>query len=614
MGIRNPNEYLPKHLKIRTKTGRITALKPKPAQQAVLDAIQEERDAGRPPRILVLKARQEGISTVTEGVMFHDAVTRRLVQTLIVAHREDSTRKLFRMNQLFYDYLPRRLQPMRKHSNAQELVFENPTRNPREKRKRPGLMSSIRCVTAGEGMGRSETLTNVHLSEFAFWKGDKNAILDGVMQAVPASADTLAVIESTANGYNEFKALWDGAVKGENGWRPVFIAWWMEPDYRMPVPPGTVWTEEELELMRTPFKTQRNVFGGERAGKEAWGPPLESSKAIPVGRGEARERNGCSADSRAEWSGLCLDEEQLAWRRWCIKVNCHGDAHQFRQEYPSTPDEAFLFSGTPFFDNEKIVLLRAKAREPVDVGAFAFPEPEPGGAPLGWEWVSDRRSGYVKLYELPRPGTPYVIGGDTAGEGSDRFTAFVVDNTDGHQVAEMAFPFSELLYARQIFCLGCFYNTALIAVEVNFSTYPERKLEEWDYPNLYVRERIDTYTRKHIKAFGFRTDRQTRPVILAGLHAVMEEQAELVAGYDTLGEMLHFVYNEDRRPEAEEGEHDDLVMAAAICHYARDQQTALPTAPEGQVRIQWTDDMWEDWQSATPEVRKLLEKTWGKPK
>ncbi len=599
MGLKEPNEYLPKFLKIRTKTGKLAPLRPKPAQQMVLDAIREERAAGRPPRLLVLKARQEGISTVTEGVMFHDAVTRKLVQTLIVAHRDDSTRKLFRMNQLFYDHLPRQLQPMRKHSNAQELVFENPTRDPGEKKRRPGLMSSIRCVTAGEGMGRSETLNNVHLSEFAFWRGDKNAILDGVMQAVPADPHTLVVIESTANGYNEFKDLWDGAAAGTNGWRPIFIAWWREPDYRMPVEPGTVWDQEELALMRTPFKTQRSGFGGERTSKGA-------ERSLHEGRDEG--------------SGLCedvaygLDEEQLAWRRWCIRVNFHGDVHAFRQEYPSTPDEAFLFSGTPFFDNEKLVLLRAGAPEPADVGTFAFPEPEAGGAPEDWAWASDRRAGFIKLYELPRPGAPYVIGGDTAGEGSDRFTAFVLDNTDGRQVAEMAFPFSELLYARQLYCLGRFYNTALIAVEVNFSTYPERKLEEWNYPKLYVRERFDTYTRKHVKAFGFQTTARTRPVILAGLHAVMEETAELVVGYDTLGEMLHFVYNEDRRPEAEEGEHDDLVMAAAICHFARDQQDRTEKPPEGRARTAWTDDMWEDYRNASAEVRKLLEKMWGRPK
>ena len=558
-GLRDPEVYIPKFLKIRTKEGKITALRPKPAQQMLLDAVKREREAGRPPRILILKARQLGLSTITEGIMFQDSATRKLVQTLIVAHRDDSTTKLFRMNKLFFDYLPRQLQPMCKHSNAKELVFENPTRDPAEKRRRPGLMSSIRCVTANDGMGRSETLNNVHLSEFAFWKGNKNEILDGVMQAVPAELNTLVVIESTANGYNEFKDLWDGAVAGENGWVPLFIAWFHEPKYRMEVTEGTVWDEEERALM------------------EAYH----------------------------------LDPEQMAWRRWCIAVNCHGDKRKFQQEYPSTPEEAFLFSGTPFFNNEDILLRLAAAPEPADVGTFSYPEPEAGEAPAGWAWSSDQRTGFIRVFAPPEPGAPYVIGGDTAGEGSDKFTAWVVDNRTGTQVAELEFTFSELLYARQIYCLGMWYNAALIAVETNFSTYPERKLEEWNYPNLYVRERFDTYTRKSVKAFGFQTTPQTRPVILAGLHAVMEETAELVVSRNTLRQMLRFVYNEDRRPEAEEGEHDDLVMAAAICHFARTQQRVTMEHQDAGDTSHWTEDMWEDYRAADEAGKRRLRKLWS---
>ncbi len=557
--LRDPEVYIPKFLKIRTKEGKITALRPKPAQQMLLDAVKREREAGRPPRILILKARQLGLSTITEGMMFQDSATRRLVQTLIVAHRDDSTTKLFRMNKLFFDYLPRKLQPMCKHSNAKELVFENPTRDPAEKRRRPGLMSSIRCVTANDGMGRSETLNNVHLSEFAFWKGNKNEILDGVMQAVPAELNTLVVIESTANGYNEFKDLWDGAMAGTNGWVPLFIAWFHEEKYRMEVTEGTVWDEEERSLM------------------EAYH----------------------------------LDPEQMAWRRWCIAVNCHGDKRKFQQEYPSTPEEAFLFSGTPFFNNEDILLWLAAAREPADVGTFTYPEPAAGEAPAEWMWRSDRRTGFIRVYAPPEPGVPYVIGGDTAGEGSDKFTAWVVDNRTGMQAAELEFTFSELLYARQLYCLGMWYNAALIAVETNFSTYPERKLEEWNYPNLYVRERFDTYTRKNVKAFGFQTTPQTRPVILAGLHAVMEETAELVVSRNTLRQMLHFVYNEDRRPEAEAGEHDDLVMAAAICYFARTQQRVTMEREDAGDTSHWTADMWEDYRAADEAGKRQLRKLWG---
>ncbi len=563
INIRNPKEYCESLLYIRDKKQQLVKLKFKPAQENLYSIIKEEHKAGRPVRLIVLKGRQEGISTATEALMFQDSATRPLVNTLIVAHRDDSTAALFNMNKLFYDYLPRALQPMRKNSNAKELVFENPTRDEGEKRRRPGLRSRIRCITAGgKGAGRSLTQNNVHLSEFAFWPGDKNATLLGIMQSVPDDVNTMVIIESTANGFNEFKELWDGAEAGTNGWRPVFLPWYMEPEYRKPVEPGTVWTGEEQKL---------------------------------------REEYG-------------LDEEQLAWRRWCIRTNCGGDERLFRQEYPNTPDEAFLLSGDPFFNNDVIMARRRAAPKPLRVGLFLYDEPEiEGGAPENWRFTDgDKENSLIRIFEEPVPGHPYVIGGDTAGEGSDCFTAHVIDNTDGHQVAELQHQLSEILYARQIFCLGRCYNDALIGVEVNFSTYPELKLEEWHYPNLYQRERFDTYKNRMVKSFGWVTSPKTRPVILAGLHTIMEEAPELVVSFETLGEMMTFVYGKDRKPEAASGEHDDLVMAAAIAHAIRGQQRYTVEGAGGKKR-KWTEDMREDYERADAETRKILLREWGTP-
>lgn len=561
MNIRNPKEYCENFLYIRDKKQRLVKLKFKPAQENLYNIIKEEHRAGRPVRIIVLKGRQEGISTATEAVMFHDSATRPMVNTLIVAHQDKATSALFRMNKLFFDCLPKALQPMRKNSNAKELVFENPTRNEDEKRRRPGLRSRISCVTAGgKGVGRSETFNNVHLSEFAFWSGDKKTTLLGIMQAVPDDVDTMVIIESTANGFNEFKDLWDGAVAGTNGWRPVFLPWYMEPEYRKPLEPGAVWTDEELRLKET----------------------------------------------------YHLDEEQLSWRRWCIKTNCGGDEQQFRQEYPNTPDEAFLLSGDPYFNNDIIMARRLAAKEPMRVGMFRHREPEiEGGAPVDWKFEDDPK-GYIRIFEEPKPGHPYVLGGDTAGEGSDCFTAHVIDNTDGHQVAELQQPLSEILYARQVFCLGRYYNDALAAIEVNFSTYPELKLEEWHYPKLYQRERFDTFKNQMVKSFGWVTSPKTRPIILAGLHTVMEEAPELVVSFQTLGEMLTFVHGKDRRPEAAAGERDDLVLAAAIAHAVRGQQRYTVEAAGGETR-KWTNDMREDYERADAETRRMLLRKWGDP-
>lgn len=522
--------YVENFLFIRAKDQKLVRLRMKPAQKRLFDIIEAERAEGKPVRIVILKARQLGFSTVIEGLYFHDTATRPLVETLIIAHTSDSTNKLFRMNKLFFDKLPAALRPMRKNSNAREIVFESPEKDAEKKAKNPGLMSAIRCVTAGsDGAGRGSTLTNIHASEAAFWKNMKET-LDGLLSAVPDDPQTAVILESTPNGFNEFKDFWDDAVAGKNGFLPLFFPWFEDPDYRKEVPPGTKWTEEELALKET----------------------------------------------------YHLDEEQLMWRRWCIRNNLGGDAVKFRQEYPSCPEEAFLMSGNPFFDNEKILLQIQRAPMPIRRGRFVY-EAGDGGRPVNIRWEDDAR-GEICIWEEPQGGFPYVLGGDTAGDGSDRFTAHLINNHDGKQAAELFYDgTSELWYAQQVYCLGMHYNTALVGVEINYSTYPERKLEEWHYTKLFIREKADDASRElQSRKLGWDTNSSTRPRIIANFHAVMRDTPEVIRSAETLKEMLVFVRNKHMRPEAAPGEHDDLVMAAAICHGIRDQQSVEVTQEKPQ--------------------------------
>lgn len=559
LDLRDPAAYIEGLLHIKTKTGEIVPFRFNYAQRRLYRLIKRQRDAGRPVRVIILKARQLGFSTLVEGLLYQDTATHFGVDSLIVAHSEDSTSNLFSMSRLFYETSPPQVRPMLRNSNARELRFENPTRDPEEKKRLPGLRSRIRCVTAGgKGIGRSYTLRNVHLSEFAFWEGDKKEILTGILQAVPSSPGTMVIIESTANGFNEFHGLWEAAVKGESDFIPFFAPWYEEPAYSLPVPPGTVWTADELEL-------------------------AERYKLRP---------------------------EQLSWRRWCIKNNCSGSDDLFRQEYPSCPDEAFLLTGTPVFDNETIMQRREAAPKPVKRGEFTYID---DGRTLSDIRFVERDDGIISIYKLPEDGRPYVIGGDTAGEGSDYFTAQVLDNASGRQVAVLRHRLDEDLYAKQLYCLGMYYNTALIGVETNYSTYPVRELERLRYPRQYVRETMDSYTHKMRQSFGFDTNSATRPVIIAELVKVMRDTPELVVDFATLGEMLTFVYNDRRRPEAAPGEHDDLVMALAIAHFIRPQQT-YTVAGEHESVVVWSRDMWEDYNRASPEEKQYLLKKWGKPK
>lgn len=507
----NTKKYIEEYVKIRNKNSKIIPLKFNEPQIKYYNIIKELKKQHKPVRIIILKARQMGFSTATEAVFFKETVTKPNINTAIVAHKEDSTTNLFNMSKLIYDELPEPMKPEKKKSNAKELVFD--------KEDGSGLKSKIKCFTAGgKGIGRSDTINNLHLSELAFWQGDKKATLTGLLQAVPNTPDTMIVIESTANGFEYFKELWDDAVAGKNDFIPIFVGWNELKEYKMPYT-GFELTKEEKELQQ--------IYG--------------------------------------------LTLEQLTWRRWCIANNCGNDIEQFRQEYPINPQEAFISTGKCYFDKKNIIkrIQEIKDIRPVMQGYFDYDYDEIAISNI--RWIEDKE-GAIKIYEKPKNKFPYVLSGDTAGEGSDYFTGNVIENTTGRQVAVLKQEFDEISYTRQMYCLGKYYNNALIGIESNYTTFPIEELQRLKYPKQYVREKKDSYTKKSTKAYGFRTTPITRPLILAELQKIFKELIELIIDIDTLQEGLTFIKNEKGRPEAQLGYHDDLIMALAIGYNIRSQQ------------------------------------------
>ena len=507
----NTKLYIEEYVKIRDKNSKIIPLRFNEPQLQYYNVIKEQKEKHKPVRIIILKARQMGFSTATEGIFFKETVTKSNINTAIVAHKEDSTTNLFNMSKLMYNELPDAIKPEKKAINAKELVFNN--------KQGTGLNSKIKCMTAGgEGIGRSDTINNLHLSELAFWTGDKKETLTGLLQAVPNTPDTMIVIESTANGFEYFKELWDKAVAGENDFIPLFIGWNKLQEYQMTYT-GFELTKEEKELQK--------LYG--------------------------------------------VTLEQLTWRRWCIANNCGGDIEQFKQEYPINPEEAFISTGKCYFDKQNIIkrIQEIKDIKPERQGNFIY---DYDGLKIkNIRWQEDKE-GAIKIYEKPKKDYPYVLSGDTAGEGSDYFTGHVLDNTTGKQVAVLKQEYDEISYTRQMYCLGIYYNTALIGIEANYTTYPLEELERLGYKKQYVREKEDTFTHRTNKAYGFKTTAISRPRILGQLQTIYKEEIDKIMDEDTLQEGLTFIKNERGRPEAQEGYHDDLTMALAIAYDIRTQQ------------------------------------------
>ena len=268
-------------------------------------------------------------------------------------------------------------------------------------------------------------------------------------------------------------------------------------------------------------------------------------------------------------------------------------------------------TGKTVFDAGAISRRLEELKGPVAVGLYEYDYD--GLRITNIRWV-DQEGGPVKLYRLPEKNKPYVIGGDTAGDGSDYFVGQVIDNTTGRQAAKLRHQMDEDVYARQMYCLGMAYNRALLGVETNFSTFPVKELARLGYHRQFVREQEDTYRDGHKKAFGFRTDSLTRPIVIAGLIETLRGHYDLIEDEETLLEMLTFVRNpKSLRPEAEPGAHDDCVMALAITYYVRNQQdmTAAGEEPEG---AEWTEDMWEDYYGADEAGRQYLIARWGTPR
>lgn len=222
----------------------------------------------------------------------------------------------------------------------------------------------------------------------------------------------------------------------------------------------------------------------------------------------------------------------------------------------------------------------------------------------------EEHNGGTHIYKAPEHGVPYVIGADTAGDGSDYFVAQVLDNRTGEQVAVLRQQMDEPSFAAQLEALGYYYNTALIGVEVNFSTYVTLELERRQYPRQYVRQAIDSFTHKPVERFGFHTNSNTRETIISGLVDACRD-ISIINDRATLEEMLTFVRNEKMRAEAELGAHDDCIMSLAIAHFIRPQQS-YTIAPEVRT-AKWTESMWDDYRNATGAEREYLLEKWGNP-
>lgn len=205
------------------------------AQRYLHERLEEQRQRTGKVRALVLKGRQQGISTYVGGRFYHRVTHSRGLRCFILTHEQEATNNLFGMVDRYHENCPELVKPSTGAANAKELYFDL-------------LDSGYAVGTAGtKAVGRSQTVQLFHGSEVAFWPNAATHF-SGVIQAIPDLPGTEIILESTANGVGgEFHSRWQQAERGEGDYIAIFIPWFWQPEYRRQVPDGFVLTEEERE-------------------------------------------------------------------------------------------------------------------------------------------------------------------------------------------------------------------------------------------------------------------------------------------------------------------------------------------------------------------------------
>ena len=323
--------YASRCLKILTKPDQrgkvgIVPFKLNAAQRHIHKQIEQQRERLGYVRAIILKGRQQGASTYTEGRFYWKTTQNRGEKTYILTHSKEATDNLFGMVDRYHQNTPVHVRPYVGKDNARELVFDK-------------LDSRYQVATAGaKGAGRSATLTNVHGSEVAFWEKAEEH-LGGMLQAVPLAMGTEVILESTANGVgNVFHKQWVMAERGSSDFVAIFVPWFWQEEYKRSLP--------------NDFEVSHDV------------------EAVP--EGEPTE-----ADYQDSFK---LTDEQVFWRRMkIIELGGGEDGYfLFKQEYPATPDEAFQSSASGNSLIKRKFVLKARKSDVSSTGQLIIGI-DPGG-------------------------------------------------------------------------------------------------------------------------------------------------------------------------------------------------------------------------------------------
>jgi hypothetical protein len=533
-------------LKVPDK-GRMTPFVFRPAQHDLWQLLKQQRDRGEPMRAIILKARKLGFTTFAQGLLMQRTTLGALHHSLLVAHRADTAAAILAVSEQMYAHLPEIEDPeiqikpqIAARRRLKEIRFGTPDRFHRGANRRFGAdHCSLTVDTAKEFEGaRGLVLQSVHGSEVAFYP-DLKRKLTALINAVDfTDPDTLILLESTANGYNEFKSLCDMAMSGEGDFPLFFAAWHADPRYSRKL---------------TARERERFQLGG-----HAYGEDEE----------ELQARYGLSV-------------EQLAWRRWAIEHLCQSDLNIFHQEYPSFPEEAFLSTGQTVFGGVLISrALRdsASAPEPVRAtlaaGATQSRKTRRGSVDVPTAVDVREGEGPWEIWQHPSEKGQYVIACDPASGEADAdqaaFAIAVIDHHTREQCAQFEANLEPDLVATQLM-LACLhyakYRRPWLAIERTGGyglALIDALYHEYGWHQMYTRRRQDAPTGNYADRLGWDTTRSTKGLLHEEAMALLREGTHGIRSPRLARQMETYVRRGSGRTGPQPGARSDLLLAWMI--------------------------------------------------
>jgi hypothetical protein len=565
------------------------------SQELIFEELLRLKAKGRAQKLIILKSRQLGCSTLLEALLGWNAMFFPNTNGLVVSRDRPHAAYLFGIMLHIYDMLPWWLKPMTASLKIEDgLAFDNP--DPEARRLNPGLHSRVDVMAATQeaGIGQGRMLTGVHVSEIGDYPDNvaREMIEGDLKHALSPSVKAFATIESTAKGAGRYyHLLWKKNIElaERADWSCLFLPWFFEKT--RVIAPEIGWRPDTPEAaMRERIKDEWTQCDNPDCGswKEAFSHGINfTDEECPF----------CRAGTLRAFE---LTDPQLRFI-WQERINAEKDKRsikEHKQELCSTSNESFQISGYQIFSQEILDFVDRSVRKPLATGFLDSkgifhgvkqikrdPSTKQELGSQCWQEHCDLDHRFdcdgrmpLKIWEFPEPGKEYVCGVDVAeglGGSADYSVVFInrigtAPSPDVHVATWRSNEIDPIGFATPVNQLGRWYNDALMSIEYNkYDTCANTVRYQFQYPNLFRWKHLDSIKNPIADKYHWYTQYNTKfrlwqtavKWLRAGLWIVRDE---------VLADELKTFQKEEaeeRSAEAAQGFFDDVAISAFIALY-----------------------------------------------